>query len=82
MRGRAFGNVYNLADEMDFNQQPGRVMGKVHIYKSHGNPNDSAPHMSIRHEVTKSLAPVLEKLGTQYSPVKSMYKITHLLFEA
>jgi hypothetical protein len=74
LRGRALGNVYNLADEISFDQQPGPVMGKVHIYTSLENPGDSNPHMSLKHEVTGTLAPVLEKLGTQYSPVKSMYK--------
>ena len=81
LHGRALGNVYNLADNTDFDQQPGRIMGKVHIYTNHGNPDDSHPHMSLKHEVTGTLAPVLEKLGTQYSPVKSMYKTVIECFE-
>lgn len=80
IRGRAHGNVYNLADPIDFDQRLGRVMGKVHVYTSHGNPNNSDPYMSLKHEVTTSLAPVLKKLGNQYSPVKSKHIIIWIFF--
>jgi hypothetical protein len=75
LRSRALGNVYNLADEMEIDGKLEgsqiRQAGKVHVYTSHCHPSDSKPYLSLKHPVTKSLAPVLEKLGIQYSPVKS-----------
>ena len=79
LRGQAHGNVYNFGDQMDVNQQLGCVMGKVHVYTTHGNPDNLSPYMSLKHEVTTCLAPVLKKLGKQYSPVKSKYIITVFL---
>jgi hypothetical protein len=71
-RGRALGNNYNMADSMDFDHRRSKVVGKVHVYNTHGNPDDLEPYLSLKHEVTQTLAPVLKKLGNQYSPVKSM----------
>ena len=75
LRSQALGNVYNLADEMEIDGKlEGSQIcqaGKVHVYTSHCHPSNSKPYLSLKHPVTKSLAPVLEKLGIQYSPVKS-----------
>ena len=69
--GRAHGNVYNFADGVDFEQQPGLVMGRVHVYTGH---KDSHPEMTMKHKVTRTLAPVLQNLAMKYSPVKSVYR--------
>ena len=47
------------------------ITGKVHIFKLHGNSNTIEPYMAFKHKVTDTLRPVLNKLGTQYSPVHS-----------
>ena len=73
LRGKALGNVYNFGDPMDMDTRPGKVVGKVHVYTTHGNPEDSKPYMVLKHEVTNRLAPILQKLGNSYSPVKSMF---------
>jgi hypothetical protein len=71
LRGRALGNVYNFADHTDVVAQQGKVIGKVHVYTTHGNPDESKPYMMLKHEVTHRLTPILKKLGNQYSPIKS-----------
>jgi hypothetical protein len=72
LRGRALGNVYNFGDGMDIDSQNSKVVGKVQIYTTHGNPDESKPYMMLKHEVTNRLAPILKKLGNSYSPVKSL----------
>ncbi|KAF8221490.1 hypothetical protein L208DRAFT_1531908 [Tricholoma matsutake] len=69
--GHALGNVYNFGDHMDVDDWQGKVVGKVHVYTMHGNPNESKPYMVLKHEVTNHLTPILKKLGNLYSPVKS-----------
>lgn len=75
LRNWAVGNVYNLADEMEidggFEDSQICPVGKVHVYTTHCNLSDSKPYLLLKHPVTKSLTPVLKKLGIQYSPVKS-----------
>jgi hypothetical protein len=75
LRSRALGNVYNLADEMDIVLDSDQICpaGKVHVYTTHCDPSDSKPYLLLKHPVTKTLAPVLKKLGVQYSPVKSKH---------
>ncbi len=67
--GQALGNVYNFADGFDLGLQQGRATGKVLVYSTCADPK---PHMSLKHEVTSTLGPVLTNLGARYSPVKSM----------
>jgi hypothetical protein len=69
--GRAHGNVFNFADATTTIEDQGPVMGKVHIYREHEDPNKSKPYMTMKHEVTTKLAPVLEGLASDYSPFKS-----------
>jgi len=71
LRGRAQGNVFNLADATTTVEDQGSVMGKVHVYREHGDPHTSKPYMIMKHEVTTNLAPVLEGLASDYSPIKS-----------
>lgn len=81
LRGRALGNVYNFGDRMDVDSQHGKIMGKVHIYTTHGNPDDSNPYMMLKHEVTNRLGPILKKLGNSYSPVKSAFIYVFIFFQ-
>jgi hypothetical protein len=59
---------------MDINTKPGKVVDKVHVYTTHGNPEDLKPYMALKHEVTNHLAPILRKLVNSYLPVKSMFQ--------
>jgi hypothetical protein len=47
---------------MDVDTQQGKIMGRVHVYTTHGNPDDSNPYMMLKHEVTNHLGPILKKL--------------------
>jgi hypothetical protein len=53
--GNALGNVYNFGDCMDMDTKPGKVIGKGHVYTTHGNPEDLKPYMVLKHEVTNCL---------------------------
>jgi hypothetical protein len=75
LRGRAQGNVYNIADSMEVTTFKGPVKGNVHVYNKHGNPDSMEPYMLVKHDVTPSIGPVLKKLAAQYSPVRSMFSI-------
>ena len=72
-RGRAVGNVFNLADpfQTDTDFMPQSRLGKVHIYTSHADPSNNKPDMVLKHEVTPRLEPVLKSLARSYSPVES-----------
>jgi hypothetical protein len=74
-RGRAYGNVFNFADEPNmFHDQPVRQnMGKVLLYMSMGNPDSMKPIMSLKHEVSLTLGPVLTKLAKRYTQIDSMF---------
>jgi hypothetical protein len=58
---------------MNIDHQNTKVVGTVHIYTTHGNPEESKPYMTLKHEVTNQIAPILRKLGNFYSPVKSWF---------
>lgn len=73
LRGRALGNVFNFGDGMNVDHQNSKVVGTVHIYTTHGNPKELKPYMTLKHEVTNHIAPILKKLGNSYSPVKSWF---------
>ena len=45
--------------------------GKVHIFRLHSNPDAMEPYTMIKVKVTDTLGPVPEKLGEQFSPVRS-----------
>ena len=47
------------------------ISGKVHVFRLHGNPDAMEPYTVIKVKVTDTLGPVLEKLGAQFSPVRS-----------
>lgn len=64
LRGRAFGNVFNLADRHDFENKERPLTGKVFIYTAHTpNVSKTAPFTVFKHTVVGQLAPILEKLS-------------------
>jgi hypothetical protein len=72
MRGHAQGNFFSFADGFDnMPSQSTPVTGKVHIYFSDVDPTTSRPNLSLTHEITHDLAPVLTTLGGLFSPVRS-----------
>ena len=70
-RGRATGNVVNMADldEQPAEPHPRDRTGRVLFFTS--RDPDARPHLSMRHLVTPSLHSILSDLGNQYSPVRS-----------
>jgi len=73
LRGRAEGNVFNLADaEKTKETGIGSLVGKVKVYQLGEIPSSSTkPQMVIKVEVNQTMAPVLTDLGDRYSPIKS-----------
>ena len=69
--GRAQGNIYNMADKMEVMDFAKPVTGKVNVFRLHGNPENMEPYMTVKTKVTNTLGPILEKLGAQFSPVRS-----------
>ena len=81
--GRARGNVFNHADDMDAMLEPGLRKGRVHVYTSHCDPEAHKPDMSLTSEVSSTLKPILHTLARNYSPVRSKHAHcpTVLLFD-
>ena len=71
IRGRAYGNVFNLADSHDLETDAAAsVMGKVHLYDSCVDPTTTKPKSAFKLKVTTSLGVVLSKLAEKDSPVR------------
>ena len=73
LRGRAIGNVFNIADAdpiSGYGFEP--CIGQVQIYTAQADPTIVKPDMELKHEVTPRLTKVLQVLGRRYSPVRSM----------
>ena len=75
-RGHARGNVFNFADgpdvffdEVDVKPKAGKVL----LYTSMGDPETMKPAMSLKHEVSPTLAPVLAKLAKRYTRINSAF---------
>ena len=79
--GRAHGNNFNFADATLEDESQESPVGKVYVYKTHGDPHVSKPYMTLKHEVTMDLAPVLEDLALHYSPVSSKWVVFRILYE-
>ena len=82
IRGRARGNVFNFADGPDMfcDEVGGRPkVGKVLLYTSMGDPETTKPAMSLKHEVSPTLAPVLAKLAKRYTRINSMFFLLNVL---
>ncbi|KAG6826693.1 hypothetical protein H0H87_006686, partial [Tephrocybe sp. NHM501043] len=75
--GHAHGNVFNHVDVDDFIESDViPTKGEVHLYTSHGDPQETDPSkvkpaMFVKHEMSSlTLGPVLNKLGSRFSPIK------------
>jgi hypothetical protein len=76
IRGRAYGNVFNLADSHDLKlDAAASVMGKVHLYDSFVDPATIKPKSAFKLKITTSLGVVLSKLAEKNSPVRRMLLI-------
>lgn len=76
-RGKALGNILQHADSDDpFLEPPVQsAQGTVHLYLSHPltvDPEVTPPDMTITHEVTYGLKPVLEGISRRQSPIRGM----------
>jgi hypothetical protein len=75
-RGHAHGNVFNFADEPDTFCGEGEIrpkMGKVLLYTALGDPETTKPTMSLKHNISPTLAPILTKLALQYTKIDGMF---------
>ena len=72
LRGRAHGNVLNMADaEKLVDTGIGGLFGKIHIYNPGDNPSTVKPQLVIKAEVDNHIAPILKEVGDLHSPPKS-----------
>ncbi len=73
LRGRAYGNVYNHADDDGLTnfKTMGPRTGSVQVYMKHVDPTIVKPHMVLKHEVSSNLRPILKSLARGYFPVRS-----------
>jgi hypothetical protein len=81
-RGHAHGNVFNFADGPDlFGDEMGvrLKVGKVLLYTSMDDPETMKPAMSLKHEVSPKLAPILAKLAKQYTRIHSAFLYINVL---
>ena len=70
-RGRAVGNVLNVADAvmMSTAEDPGpAITGRVLIYE---NKTDNEPAFTMKHIVTSDLRPILTRLAEKHPPIRS-----------
>ncbi|KAK2461393.1 hypothetical protein APHAL10511_006617, partial [Amanita phalloides] len=69
LRGRAIGNVLNLPDADDILEPPILAKGTIRLFSdlSH-KPSHHKPTFTFNTEAEPTLAPILEKLGRNYSP--------------
>lgn len=76
-RGRAYGNVFNLADSRDLEiDTVASVVGKVHLYDSCvDDPATTKPKSAFKLKITTSLGVVLSKLAEKSSPVRRKFLI-------
>ena len=86
--GRAHGNVFNFADARDvLDQGPQQGMalrGCVYIYTSPLNPTTLDPEQmkpmaTVKVTTSQSIAPMLQQVTHQFSPVRSKYTLNIML---
>jgi hypothetical protein len=76
LRGRALGNAYNVADFDEVMDELHPIPGRVLVYSSNEDPANLSiqtmkPSTFIKHDVTRSIQPVLTKVAEKYSPIRS-----------
>lgn len=70
LRGRAEGNVFNLADaEKTKEIEIGPLLGIVKVHQLGESPSSTRPQMVIKVEVNQTMGPLLTDLGDKYSPI-------------
>jgi hypothetical protein len=74
--GHAQGNVFNFADGVDLKSDPHVIYqkGKVLLYTSNGDVNVIKPKVSLKHEVTFTLGPILLMLKEKYPQIYGMFQ--------
>ena len=85
LRGRAQGNLLNLADMT--HAGPGHRMasrGRVFVYSSPLNPTTLDPETmkpmaSVKVTTTETLAPMLQQVTRRFSPVRSKYTLLYYI---
>ncbi|KAF8876469.1 hypothetical protein BD779DRAFT_1449365, partial [Infundibulicybe gibba] len=87
LRGRAYGNTFNYADqsgiEIDLLQP---AWGRVKIYVSQADPATMIPTgmnvtTFIKCQVTNSLRPILEKITRIFAPLRRLFLFLFLLYD-
>src|SRR5271170_2625017 len=77
--GCAVGNVFNLADDNDYEDLPVSRTGKVYVYNSPVNPVEVKPFRTLKVNVQFSMAPVLKSIAEKWSPIESKNFIAYIL---
>lgn len=75
IRGRAYGNVPNHADEKYTSDETGLLptpLGKLNLFITHMDPKTNNPYMSLKYPMGSTLEPILTKIARSYSPIRSM----------
>lgn len=88
IRGRALGNVFNLGDASDLQMDLDfmlAVLGKVYIYDSASDvanldPTKVKPQWVLKADVSRTIMPILTKLGRKYSPIRSELNFFFIVF--
>ena len=71
--GRAVGNVFNLADAGDDDEDLSvSRTGKVYVYNSPVDPVEGKLFCILKVNVEFSMAPVLKSIAEKWSPIESM----------
>ena len=78
LRGRAQGNLPNIGDFADAEEEFFPVQGKIHIYVSDSvNPDDwrlaDMSRQVLKHPVNWSFATILRAIGDKHSPVRRKF---------
>jgi hypothetical protein len=70
-RGKATGNVFNLADAVNEFEMTLPRTGKVHLYTSLVNPAEVKPPRVVKIDVKFSMAPILKAIAAKWAPIES-----------
>ena len=76
-RGHAHGNVFNFADTIDLPSNSPEIFrkGKVLLYTTSGDVEDTKPKLSLKHNVSPTLGPILLTLKKRYSQIYGTYQL-------